>query len=96
MNDFAQQMAEDQRLVILQILLGQNDYTAHEHMLKAALVQAAHRLSSDVVRSHLAWLDEQGLVNMAGEQTKIAVLTQRGEDTARGYARVLGVARPRP
>lgn len=95
-RDFAARLREDQRLLLLRALRAAPDYTAHEHLLRAGLEAHGHRASADLVRGHLAWLDEQGLLVLTGGEVRIAVLTQRGEDAARGVARVPGVARPRP
>lgn len=93
---FGDYAVSDQRLVILQHLAGALDYTAHEHLVRAALAQLGHRVSADQVRAQLAWLDEQGLITLLGEQVQVARLTLRGEDVASGAARCPGVARPRP
>ena len=94
--DYRDALREDQRLLILRHLAQTDDYTAHEHLIRSALVAYGHRISSDAVRGHLAWLDEQGLVVVLGEDVKVARLTQRGEDVASGAARAPGIARPRP
>lgn len=94
--DFATRVREDSRLAILERLHRQPDYTAHEHLLREALEAVGQRLSADRLRDHLAWLDEQGLLVLSGGAIRIATLTLRGEDAARGLARVPGVARPRP
>lgn len=88
--------AEDQRLLILQCLVERGDYAAHEHLLRAHLAGLGHRVSQDALRAQLAWLDEQGLIALLGEQVQVARVTLRGEDVASGAARCPGVARPRP
>lgn len=90
-------VTEDQRLVILQALEQDPDYSHNEHVIGRVLSAMGHTVSSDRLRTHLAWLAEQGLVtieDVAGLQ--VAKLTRRGEDAALGRARVPGVARPRP
>lgn len=94
--DFRQAAAEDQRLVLLQTLTRAPDYCAPEHLLRTALAAAGHHPSADQTRGHLEWLDEQGLVVLVGELTKVARLTLAGEDVATGAARRSGVARVRP
>jgi Fe2+ or Zn2+ uptake regulation protein len=96
MTDYAQAVAEDQRLLILQALIAAPDYSAHEHLLRQGLATLGHRISADQMRSHLAWLDEQGLINLMGDQVQVARITLRGEDVMVGAARCPGVARPRP
>lgn len=90
-------IAADQRLAILQALEQDPDYSHNEHVLSRVLAAVGHGVSSDLLRTHLAWLAEQGLVAVeavAGMQ--VAKLTRRGEDVALGRSRVPGVARPRP
>ncbi|WP_335342335.1 hypothetical protein [Sedimenticola hydrogenitrophicus] len=73
------------------------DYAQNEIVLQGALSAVGHGISSDRLRTELAWLTEQGLIsveNVAGLQ--VAKLTRRGEDVALGRSRVPGVARPRP
>jgi len=86
------------RLVTLRILSRSNDYTTNEFRLKEELgTEYGHKVSSDVLHTDLAWLDEQGLV--VAQQTSacwIATLTSRGDDVASGRAQVPGVARPKP
>lgn len=85
----------DQRLVILKSLL-EAGYNANESMLQDFLELYAHRISRDAVRSHMAWLQEQGLAtikDIAG--IYIATLTSRGQDVAEGRATVPGVKKPR-
>lgn len=96
MNAFSDRLREDQRLRLLQTLAQSSAYTADEHSLRAHLGQFGHQISADLLRSHLAWLEEQALVILSGEQIQVATLTLQGEDAARGVARVPGIARPRP
>lgn len=96
MTSYAEAVNEDIRLQVLRTLAAETDYTAHEHLLRAALAEIGHRISQDALRGHLAWLDEQGLLILMGEAVQVARITQRGEDVASGAARFPGVARPRP
>jgi hypothetical protein len=93
---YADRTREDPRLLILQRLQHENDYQAHEHLLRGHLADYGHRISADQLRAQLAWLDEQSLITLAGDRIQIAVLTLRGEDAALGNARVPGIARPYP
>jgi hypothetical protein len=94
---FSEHIAADIRLVLLQALEEDPDYSHNEGVLRAALGAVGHGISHDRLRVELAWLAEQGLVTVtdaAGLQ--VARLTARGEDVALGRTRVPGVARPRP
>ena len=88
---------QDQRLVILRSL-EEAGYDANESILDDCLEAYGHHVSRDLVRNHLLWLEEQGLVNikrLAGDYM-VAQITQRGLDVAHGEAIVAGVKRPAP
>lgn len=89
-------LTTDQRLVLLRSL-DDCGGDANESVLQTCLDVYGHRTSRDVVRSHLAWLEEQGLCvtkNIAG--CLVATITNRGLDVAEGRSTVPGVKRPRP
>ena len=97
MTSFAQMVAADRRLLILKALAAAAEYTAARRLLIAFLSSWGRRVSSDVVAGDLAWLAEQGLVELrnAGEES-IGKLTDRGLDVAEGRANCPGVRRPAP
>lgn len=88
---------KDQRLVILRSLVDAG-YDANESILDDCLAMYGHHISRDLVRTHLNWLEEQGLVQIERLQNgfMIAKITQRGLDVANGEAVVDGVKRPLP
>ncbi|WP_118793967.1 winged-helix domain-containing protein [Haemophilus haemolyticus] len=88
---------KDQRLVILRSLV-EAGYDANESILDDCLALYGHKISRDLVRTHLTWLEEQGLVKIErlGNGFMIASITQRGVDVANGEAVVDGVKRPAP
>jgi repressor of nif and glnA expression len=93
---FKETVEQDQRLVILRSL---NDLsgTANDSLLQKVLAQWGHRISRDQVKTHLYWLNEQGLVEIESVMsTDVATITGRGVDAANGLARVPGVGVPRP
>ena len=94
MNDI---FTKDQRLVILRSLV-EAGYDANESILDDCLALYGHKISRDLVRTHLNWLEEQGLVKIErlGNGFMIASITQRGVDVANGEAVVDGVKRPAP
>lgn len=95
--NFADHVAADARLCILQSLEADPGYDLNEHVLAAALQALGHGLSRDRLRGELAWLAEQGLVTVTEVSgIHVARLTARGADAARGRALIPGVARPRP
>lgn len=95
--NYSEIVSADMRLVILRGLAEDADYSHNEHVLKSMLGYVGHKVSTDRLRTELAWLAEQGLVvveDVAG--VAVAKLTRRGNDTARGNVIVPGVKRPEP
>lgn len=88
---------ENQRLLILQALREDTDYTLNEIMLQIFLAEVGERISIDLIRTHLSWLAEQGLVTVEKvREMHIGKITNHGVDVACGVTRQPGVARPRP
>lgn len=95
MPGFVQQQTEDRRLSILLLLVQSSGGQCNEALLHSALSTFGHAPSFDQVKSDLAWLAEQGLVethSLAG--LMVAAIKARGEDVAAGRAVVPGVQRP--
>ncbi|MCE8027529.1 ArsR family transcriptional regulator [Halomonas daqingensis] len=89
-------LVADQRLIVLQALEEDPAYSHNEAVLRSVLGTFGHHLSRDALRTELAWLQEQGLITVSDAGgIQVAKLTARGEDVAKGSARVPGVARPR-
>ena len=92
-------VAANTRLAILQLLYKDPGYDHNEHILLNLLEECKQiQVSSDALQTHLAWLEEQGLVTLStmAEITRVAKLTTRGADVATGRTVVPGVRRPRP
>ena len=90
----------DQRLALLQALVACNN-DANQNILQTCLAQYGHNISMDLVRNHMLWLEEQGLVRInrldAGDiKMFVATITQRGLDVANGLSVVDGVKKPNP
>jgi transcriptional regulator CtsR len=97
MSTYAELIAEDARLIILQALEQDVGYSHNEGVLQAALRSMGHSLSRDQVRTQLQWLADQSLISIEqGAHLMIATITATGADVATGAARVPGVRRPRP
>ncbi|MFH1027688.1 MAG: ArsR family transcriptional regulator [Pseudomonadota bacterium] len=95
--DFRELQKGNQRLIILRALERDLGYSANESIINNILVGFGHTCSRDCVRTHLAWLHEQGLLavkDVSGYM--VATITQRGADVACGRAVVPGVDRPSP
>lgn len=97
MATFADRLREARRLALLQLLAEAPEYEAGQDLLYMALPDQGLAASADQVAGELAWLAEQGLVSLAEiGRVRLARITARGLDVARGLAQVPGVARPRP
>ncbi len=93
----AQLIAEDRRLVLLRLLSAAPEYTLNAFVLRPGLEALGHSLSADQLATELAWLAEQGLVELeAVANVTVARLTARGADVASGRAVSPGVKRPEP
>ncbi|MDR1359478.1 MAG: ArsR family transcriptional regulator [Deltaproteobacteria bacterium] len=96
-TNFARLLSEDRRLVILRLLEKAPGSEANHYILREALEERGHKVGCDVVRSELAWLEEQGLVSLEIlESLAVAALTGRGLDVGRGRSRCPGVKMPAP
>lgn len=92
---YQENMREHQRLCILRMLDQVPDYSMNESMIVDELTRWALACSRDQLKSLLAWLEEQGLITCEPiGHSQIARITQRGQDVAKGLARVPGVKRP--
>ena len=100
MKRYRQFLVEDQRLALLRILSELPGYTANTSVLHTLLTNLAHVVSRDEIRSHVSWLDEQGLVEVEPidgvDGLLIVRLVERGGDVAQGRATVPGVKKPGP
>ena len=88
--------APNQRIVALQALEQDADYSLSNEMLQRAEKALGHTMSVVAVDGMLDWLAERGLVKVSDGAIRIARLTRHGLDVARGSARVTGVDRPPP
>lgn len=94
---YAEHFATHLRLAMLRVLEGAPACRANSSILHSAVQDLGLSASRDLVRTQIAWLDEQGLVTSAAAGDLVVVtLTERGLDVARGLVVVYGVARPTP
>ena len=97
MSSYNALIDEDRRLVILRILEEDPGYSQNESVLQTCLDALGHSVSRDRVVTDLTWLAEQGLVTIEDVvSVKVASLTSRGSDVARGRGTAPGVKRPAP
>lgn len=97
---YSHHVQTDRRLVILQTLNRDPGGSHNDHVLQADLGDWGHRITADALRTELAWLAEQGLVEVEhvgpNAEYHVASITDRGQEVAAGRARVPGVRKPRP
>lgn len=82
---------EDQRLCLLRSLSDAGG-VANESVVQDCLDAYGHKLSRDRVRTHFAWLKEQGVItveDLAG--CHVATLTDSGYDHIEGRSKVPGI-----
>ncbi len=89
-----QAMIEERRLNILQLLAGSNGYSTNEAVLHAALNAQNYNVSSDRLRTDLAWLYEQHVLDLKIGALWGAHLTQSGLDAVHGRTWIPGIKRP--
>lgn len=87
---------EHLRITLLRLLEEQPGRVLNESILGDLSERYGFAPSRDRLRTELRWLEEQGLVSLAGGSCLVATLTERGEDVARCRAEVPGVKRPSP
>ena len=96
-------MDADRRLVVLRLLEEAQGYALNEAVLEKSLAHVGVLATGrDIVRGHLAWLDQQGLVTIerlaldgAAKDLWVAHATKLGTEVAKGRPWP-GVARPSP
>lgn len=93
---FKDVFAEQQRIIMIQAMEQDSDYSLNDQLLQKVLEMFGHSISIDRIDSHLRFLEDCDVVTIEnlGHGMLVAKLTQRGCDVARGRARVDGVDRP--
>lgn len=88
----------NQRIIMLQGMENDNDYSLSNEMLQRLLVAYGHGVGVSQVNEQIQWLKEQNLVTTEdlGNGIIVAKLTRLGLDVAKGHACVEGVDRPIP
>jgi hypothetical protein len=96
MMDYVEYQAQDRRLAILIILRGVHERRANQYVLRRALKDVAHDELVYTVVNDIMWLAKQGLVKTEslGGGILMAIITDYGDQVARGVARAAGVAVP--
>ena len=94
MDQIKQQMIEARRLHILQILVDSKSYSLNESDMQLALDAKGYRISSDRLRTDIAWLFEQQAVEIKTGALWLIYLTQVGLNAAQGRMWMPGILRP--
>lgn len=91
----ADAIQHDRRLRILHVLAQAPAGLSNEAVLKQAVLTLGHAVSTDLLRTELAWLDEQGLIALTvARGLYVARLLDRGADVGSGRAFQPGVGAP--
>lgn len=88
-------LSEDQRLCLLRSL---NDCggNANDSVLQGCLDLYGHKLTCDVIKGHLAWMKDQGVITIEDlSGCYVATLTARGYEHIEGRTTVPGIKRAR-
>lgn len=85
-----------QRLSMLLALGAQSGFKTNDSMLQSSCATFGHQMSNDKLRTHLYWLEEQGLVKLTDQGSYVlAELTSRGQECSEGLVTVPGVHKRR-
>lgn len=88
-------LKEDQRLCLLRSLSDAGG-KANESVVQDCLDRYGHEISRDAVKTHLAWLEEQGVIeteDLGG--CLVATLIDRGYDVIQGRCTMPGIKKAR-
>ena len=95
MPPFRKLLDENRRLAILQLFQDAGGEALNEDLIGRGLELVGCACSRDELLSHLAWLEEQGLMEQRTVSSLvIARITRRGADVAAGKAKAPGVETP--
>jgi hypothetical protein len=96
MKSYDEYKAQDRRLAILKILHGVHERRSNQYILRTALRAKGHDELVSTVSNDLQFLRKQGLVLLEELEPDLllVVLTDFGDQVARGVARAAGVAVP--
>lgn len=97
MSNYSEDQSQQRRREILLLLAADAGYTCNEALLRTLVNQRGVTTSRDQLRSELAWLHEQRLIDVREvADMQVASISGRGLDVASGVAVVPGVWRVEP
>jgi len=90
--------APNQRIILLQAMHGDNDYSLSNEMLQRVLIQMGHGVDLERTNKEIDFLAKNSLVTIEKLTDTLSVvkLTRAGIDAAEGHKRIDGIDRPRP
>lgn len=89
------EILNDRRLRVLQVLMEMTNYLCNEAVMKTAVAELGHAVSSEQLHIDMEWLEERELVRVQRWRPLLTVeLTRLGADVAHGRANQPGVTRP--
>ena len=93
---FVNVFAEQQRILILQLLESDVDGCLNNQLLQKGLEEFGHNISLDKVNTECAWLEEQGCVEtrVLNEDLVIVTITDVGIDVVKRRRRIPGIDLP--
>ena len=94
---FQELQTQDHRRSALWFLLYDSDHELSDTMIGQCFEMQRKNISSDALKTQIAWLSEQGLVTVSniGNISSVA-LTDRGLEVAKGVVSAFGVRDLRP
>ena len=93
MTTYAEHVEHDRRLIVLR-LIADNNGAANDRMLQNGLAKWGIRCTLAIIASSLAWLSEQGFVQIKrvdGSDVAVAEITRRGREIAEGLSEAPGI-----
>lgn len=95
--DIRQLQTEDNRRSVLWYLLYDSDHELSDTMIGQCFEMQRKNISSDGLKTQIAWLSEQQLVTVSNiGSTSSVALTDRGLEVAKGIVNAIGVRDLRP
>ncbi|MBO4393763.1 MAG: hypothetical protein J5800_05415 [Spirochaetales bacterium] len=93
---FVNVFAEQQRILILQLLESDVDGSINNLLLQRGLEEFGHNISLDKVNTECAWLEEQGCVEIRplNEEMNLVTITDVGIDVVNRRRRIPGIDLP--
>ncbi|MBQ7644120.1 MAG: hypothetical protein IJS84_03750 [Spirochaetales bacterium] len=95
-NRFVNVFAEQQRIIILQMLNSDIDGCINNQLLRRGLETFGHNVSLDKVNTECAWLEDQGCVEVRilNDELRLVTITGVGIDVVNRRRKIPGIDLP--